>query len=140
MSGTTFHPPQLFGTSEQLNLLQALLQKYALYVHLHCLTRTIQIHQLSLSKPDSFAFKTNINRNLFVRSLKNYDFTFIICWHCCTSLHFIKRRGRSSPRSQAKSLHESPLQAVPVLSTLLACPLPLRLGAQPLKPGSSQIK
>lgn len=62
-----------------------------------CLTRTIQIHQLSLCKPDSFAFKTNINRNLFVRSLKNYDLTFIVCWHCCTSEYFIKRRGRSSP-------------------------------------------
>lgn len=71
-----------------------------------CLTRTLQIHQLSLSKPDSFAFKTNINRNLFVYSLKNHDFTSRIRWYCCTSLHFIKRRGRSSPRFQAKSLHE----------------------------------
>ena len=62
-----------------------------------CLARTIQIHQLSLSKPDSFAFKTNINRNLFVRCLKNHDFTFIICWHCRTSEYFISRRGRSSP-------------------------------------------
>ena len=59
--------------------------------------------------------------------------------------HFVQndknryKRGKPSPRSQAKSLHESPLQAVPILSALLACPLPLRPGAQPLKPDSSQV-
>lgn len=44
-------------------------------------------------------------------------------------------RGKPSPRSQAKSLHESPLQAVPILSALLACPLPLlRAQAPPATP------
>ena len=41
----------------------------------------------------------------------------------------------NTPRSQAKSLHESPLQAVPILSALLACPLPLlRAQAPPATP------
>ena len=44
----------------------------------------------------------------------------------------------NTPRSQAKSLHESSLQAVPILSALLACPLPLLLGAQPLKPANEK--
>ena len=42
------------------------------------LVRFIKIHHLCLNKPKCFAFKTNINRNLFVRSLKNHDFTFFL--------------------------------------------------------------
>ena len=35
------------------------------------------------------------------------------------------KRGKTSPRSQAKPLHEPSLQAAPILSALMACPLPL---------------
>ena len=88
-----------------------------------CLALTIQIHQLSLSKPDRFAFKTNINRNLFVRCLKNYDFTFIVFWHCCTSLYFIKRRGMLSPRSNRLRRFPLPLlraQAPPATPAIIS--------------------
>ncbi len=101
------------------------------------LVRFIKIHHLCLNKPKCFAFKTNINRNLFVRSLKNHDFTFFLFIGIIVPT-LILLRGRESlppPRSQAKSLHESPLQAVPILSALLACPLPLlRAQAPPATP------
>ncbi len=70
--------------------------------------------------------------------MRNCQENFVILHDLFKMIKKLYKRGKPSPRSQAKSLHESPLQAVPILSVLLACPLPLLLGAQPLKPGSSQ--
>ena len=67
------------------------------------LVRFIKIHHLCLNKPKCFAFKTNINRNLFVRSLKNHDFTFFCLLALLYLRIFIRRRGRPSPHAPKPS-------------------------------------
>ena len=89
-----------------------------------CLTRTIQIHQLSLSSPDSFAFKPNINRNLFVRSLK-IAISLFVSVGIVVPPNIYKQEGKAFPSLPSQVAPRIAPASSAILSALLTCPLPL---------------